>query len=113
MNVLVCGGREYADWRHVSDALWALHHDTRISLLIHGAARGADELARRWAHLSGVSQLSFPADWKAHGKAAGPIRNRRMLEEGKPDIVIAFPGGRGTADMVRQARAAGVKVCEM
>lgn len=55
---------------------------------------------------------AFPADWHRDGKAAGPIRNRRMLLEGMPDLVVAFPGGRGTADMVRRARAAGIEVVE-
>ena len=56
----------------------------------------------------------FPADWIRHGRAAGPIRNEQMLREGCPDLVVAFhddPGlGRGTADMVRRALAAGVPV---
>jgi hypothetical protein len=50
------------------------------------------------------------ADWNTHGRAAGPIRNQRMLDEVKPELVVAFPGGRGTADMVRRAREAGVNV---
>jgi hypothetical protein len=53
-----------------------------------------------------------PAEWKKHGKRAGPLRNMRMLEEWKPDGVAAFPGGSGTADMIAQARNAGVKVWE-
>jgi len=48
-----------------------------------------------------------------HGRAAGPVRNAQMLAEGKPDFVVAFPGGRGTADMCKQARARGVKVVEV
>lgn len=110
MRILVCGGREFADWRTVSDALWAIHHDTRILELIHGGARGADDMAACWARQNGVNQRTFKPDWQAFGKAAGPIRNERMLREGKPDLVIAFPGGRGTADMVRRAESAGVPV---
>ena len=52
----------------------------------------------------------YPADWDKHGKAAGPIRNKQMIDEGKPDLVIAFPGGRGTAGAVRLAKFAGVTV---
>lgn len=63
--------------------------------------------------LPGVKHLPFEADWHTHGRAAGPIRNRRMIEEGKPDLVVAFPGGRGTANMVNQARAAGIEVREV
>lgn len=110
MRVLVCGGRDYKDYATVCRILEDLHKNTPITLLIHGSATGADQLASRWAAVYGVPRKPFPANWLKHGKAAGPIRNRQMLEEGKPDLVMAFPGGRGTADMVRQATAAGVKV---
>jgi hypothetical protein len=55
----------------------------------------------------------FPAQWDRYGEAAGPIRNAWMLEFGKPDLVVAFPGGRGTADMISKARKAGIEVCEV
>jgi hypothetical protein len=79
-------------------------------LLIHGGARGADRLADRFAKAHGWHVDEYLADWKTHGKRAGPIRNQRMLDEGRPQLVVAFPGGRGTADMVDRARAAGVSV---
>jgi len=52
------------------------------------------------------------ANWAELGRKAGPIRNQQMLDEGKPNLVVAFPGGRGTADIVRRARAAGIEVVE-
>jgi hypothetical protein len=79
-------------------------------VIVHGAAVGADQMAGSWARSRGVAEAAFPADWGRDGRAAGPIRNQRMLDEGRPDLVVAFPGGRGTADMVRRARAAGVAV---
>ena len=82
-------------------------------VLIHGAARGADEGAARWAKSEGIASRAYPANWRKHGKAAGPIRNQQMLDDGRPDFVVAFPGGRGTADMVRRAHAAGVPVYEV
>jgi hypothetical protein len=63
-----------------------------------------------WAKQFGIQTLAFPADWKTHGKAAGFIRNQRMLDEGKPDLVLGFPGGSGTADMCSRAERAGVRV---
>jgi hypothetical protein len=84
-----------------------------IDVLIEGEAPGADTLAREWATEQGIPVERYPADWNRHGKAAGPIRNRRMLVEGKPDLVVAFPGGRGTANMISQAEAAGVKVLKV
>ena len=85
----------------------------RFTVVIHGAAAGADSLAGRYARRKHIRESKFPADWVRHGRSAGVIRNQRMLDEGEPDLVVAFPGGRGTADMVRQAKAAGIKVCEI
>jgi hypothetical protein len=60
-----------------------------------------------------VRRSIYPADWTRHGKAAGPKRNQLMLDKEKPDLVIAFPGGKGTADMVARAKAQGFKVMEV
>jgi hypothetical protein len=78
-------------------------------MIIHGGAEGADALASAWAFQRCIPCLSVPANWGEHGKAAGPIRNRKMLEY-VVDGVVAFPGGAGTADLVAQATAADVKV---
>lgn len=86
-----------------------IHHRGQF-VLIHGDARGADRIADEWAKEALVEIEKYPADWKKHGKAAGPIRNRQMLKKGRPDYVIAFPGGKGTADMVDIAKKAGVEV---
>lgn len=109
MRLLVCGGRDFADELNLFRTLDYLHRH-RIACVIHGAARGADSLAGKWAREQGVPCRSFPADWNRHGRAAGAIRNQQMLDEGRPDLVVAFPGGRGTADMVRRAKAAGIPV---
>lgn len=106
MKVLVCGGRDYQDAAAVREAL-AMVGALEI---ITGCAKGADSLAAREAAKRNLPCKVFRADWKTHGRAAGPIRNQEMLDEGKPDLVMAFPGGRGTADMVRRAKAAGVPV---
>jgi hypothetical protein len=110
MNVLVCGGRDYADVRALNEALDAIHREINVTRLIHGAARGADSLGSAWARSRGIPAIAFPADWNKDGKAAGFVRNARMLREGGPDLVVAFPGGRGTAHMVSLAKAAGVPV---
>lgn len=106
----MCGGRDFADAEGMGAALRLLQHQKGISCLIHGGARGADALAAAWAKAQGIEAVIFPADWESHGRAAGPIRNRRMIAEGKPDGVVAFPGGRGTADMIGAAEEAGLKV---
>lgn len=110
MRVLVCGGRDFQDRKHLDATLSAVHAETPISCIVHGAAVGADTMAGEWAAKAAIPVDSFPADWSKHGRAAGPIRNKRMIDEGKPDLVVAYPGGRGTANMVKQARAAGIRV---
>ena len=107
-RVLVCGGRDFDDYGFVREVL-DYYAPTAV---IHGAARGADSLAHRWAQSRCIAVESHPADWRTHGRAAGPIRNAKMLAEGKPDLVIAFPGGNGTAHMVKIAKAKGVQVIE-
>lgn len=107
LRVLVCGGRDFADRGLVQSVLYEL----QPVLVIHGAAPGADTLADVSARALGLHVQTFPVtkdDWKTQGKAAGPMRNRRMLIDGQPQLVVAFPGGRGTADMCSQA--AGHKV---
>jgi predicted Rossmann-fold nucleotide-binding protein len=112
MKVIICGGRDFNNLSAVRHALTAAHGKRPITLLIEGGAAGADRLAREWAAANGVLHVTVMADWKRYGPAAGPIRNAEMLREYKPDAVIAFPGGTGTADMVTIARKAGVKVWE-
>jgi hypothetical protein len=97
----------------VWQTLDAMHASDPIAVLIHGDAQGADRLAKGWAVSRRVKHLPFAADWQTHGDLAGPIRNRRMLVEGMPDRVLAFPGGRGTRNMVFQAKRAGVPVEEI
>lgn len=113
MKVLVCGGRDYADVDRVKQALDETHAKRPITWLVHGGARGADTIAGKWALLRGIPTSEHFADWAKHGRAAGPIRNQQMLDAEKPDLVIAFPGGRGTANMVRLAKQAGVEVLEI
>ena len=113
MRVLVCGGRDFSDTAFAYRTLNRLHKERGFDVVIEGDARGADRIAGYWARRLGVDDLKFRADWDAHGRRAGPIRNQRMLDEGRPDLVVAFPGGRGTADMTRRAREAGIEVIEL
>lgn len=108
-RVLVCGGRHYSNRQLVFEVLDA----AKPTVVIHGGATGADHLAGEWADEHKVECWKFPVtreQWDELGKAAGPMRNKRMLAEGKPDVVYAFKGGRGTKNMIKQARRAGVPV---
>ena len=104
--VLVAGGRYFKDRKWGYATLDSVAKEARV--LITGKASGADAMSEDWALDRGISVLDFRADWKGLGAAAGPKRNQRMLVDGLPDLVVAFPGGPGTSDMVRRARAHGV-----
>ena len=110
MRVLVSGGRNFSAHDRVFNVLDDIHAEFNIDHIIHGNARGADRLAGEWAKLNGVEQTPYPPDWDTHGKAAGHIRNQQMLDEGHPDLVIAFTGGRGTKSMIEKAAKAGVNI---
>lgn len=111
MRVLVCGGRDFDDYNLVVRVLSSIQVTREpFDVLIHGGASGADAAADVYARRHLIPVLRFPADWGKHKKAAGPMRNTEMLRDGKPDLVVAFPGGRGTADMVNKAHGAGVEV---
>lgn len=120
MRVLACGGRTVRDIRWVFREMDKIHDAAPITLLIEGGQvsydketgerYGADYLCSRWADSRQVPKVTERADWKAHGKNAGPRRNRLMLEKWIPERVVAFPGGKGTVNMIAQARAAGVEV---
>lgn len=129
-RILVCGGR----WFNQEEYLFRVldHYQEQaagFAVLIHGEAPGADTMADRWAHTRGIRVEPYPAAWDdlttppvakrfrrdgtPYNAAAGGIRNARMLAEGKPDVVIAFPGGKGTADMIKRVRAARVFVIQV
>lgn len=105
-RVIVCGGRDYQD----REAVFAALDRIRPDLVIQGGATGADRLAFDWCMARTVECYNMPANWKEHGKAAGPIRNQRMIDEFRPSMLIHFPGGRGTADMISRATKAGLEI---
>jgi len=113
MRVLVCGGRAFVDQALLEEVLDRLHHARVFTVLIEGDARGADRMAGAWAEAQGIAHEVFRADWDGLGAKAGPIRNRQMLEQGRPDLVVAFPGRSGTGHMKRIAQAAGIEVIDV
>ena len=111
---IICGGRDFTDSVIFDSAMGDLIRLRGMpECVVNGGALGADFMAKRWAERHAVEARSVAADWGLHGKAAGPIRNQIMLDKYKPDLVVAFPGGKGTADMVRRSREAGVDVAEI
>lgn len=106
-RVVVCGGRRFSNFRMLKSVLDQLGRDI---VIIHGAAQGADTTAGHWAQSQGVCEIRVPAQWRYYDRMAGPIRNQWMLDYLRPDLVIAFPGGRGTAHMIASAKSAGIEV---
>lgn len=112
MRVLVCGGRCWENMKKTFGFLDYLNEMTPITCVIEGNAKGADEFAGEWAKSRNIPLEIYKADWDKYGKSAGAIRNTKMLKEGCPDQVVAFPGGAGTQNMVLQAQKAGLSVLE-
>ena len=111
--VLVCGGRDYGDRDHVfntlDDVLNEIVADGDDMFLIQGGAAGADSIAWEWGVINRLWVKTYEADWDTHKRAAGPIRNKEMLEA-EPDLIIAFPGDVGTNNMITQGQKAGIPV---
>lgn len=108
-RVVVTGGRGFGDYNRIRQTLVALD----IAALAQGGAEGADSLARMWGELRRIPVSTYLANWATEGTRAGPLRNRRMLDDFKPDLVVAFRGGKGTADCVKAARERGIEVLEV
>src|SRR6266571_1612144 len=133
MRILVCGGRDFGrvrrtapleeepphvlraleEYKFIHNALDEIIEAGSDITIISGGATGVDSAAIDFAHIYFHPCEVYKADWNKYGKAAGFIRNKQMLEEGKPDLVVAFPGGKGTAMMVMLAKKDGVEVIEM
>lgn len=114
-TIAVTGGRNLSDQKLVADTLSKVYDETPFTILVHGGAKGADHLSARWALDSRceVSAIMFRAEWKAHGRGAGPKRNETMLAVTEPFLLVAFKGGTGTADCVRRAREKNIRVLEV
>lgn len=111
-RILVCGDRNWTNYSAIRNTLKRFCDGKKNVVVIDGACRGADNLGHKAAKALGFKWQRFPADWTLHGKAAGPIRNREMVEKGKPELVLAFHNNidqsRGTRDMLYAAKEAGV-----
>lgn len=112
ITIVVCGGRKYDDRGRLFYVLDWLQERYGISLLVHGGAKGADALANEWAKLRDVECIVHEAEWERHGRSAGPIRNAEMLNH-EPKLVVAFPGGVGTANMISLAESKGIEVIKV
>lgn len=110
MRVLICGSRNWTDEFTIEEYIKTLPPQ---SVVIHGDCRGADKMAGKLAVKHGHSVMAFPAKWGKFGRAAGPMRNRQMILDGEPDLVVAFHNNltesKGTKNMMKQAGKAGIE----
>jgi hypothetical protein len=103
---LICGGRDFTDKVMFQEAMSEIITRFGVPLkVVHGGYRGADTLADDWARSLAIEAVPVKAEWTKYGPGAGPVRNQKMLDDHRPNKVIAFPGHDGTADMVRRAHA--------
>jgi hypothetical protein len=104
-RILICGDRNWVNGPFIFHTLSKIQQEQGVEVVIEGEANGADKLGATAARMLNVPVLKFPANWQKHGKSAGPIRNRKQLKEGAPDLVLAFhndiANSKGTKDMVR------------
>lgn len=110
MKVLVCGGRNFSKLGLAWRALDQLHAEYSFTLVIDGKASGADSIAHKWALHNNIPTEREPADWAKYGRSAGRIRNGLMITKYEPELIVAFPGGPGTDNMIKQATSAGIPV---
>lgn len=117
VTLCVSGGRDFGDTYLMAVTLGILSEQVFIRSLLHGDARGADRMARQWAYNRRLSVRSLPAMWKGQGNSAGPIRNAAMVEELlkmlPACVVVAMPGGNGTADMVIRCNQEGIPLIDV
>ena len=113
IRLLVCGPRDWTDEHSIWQELDAQVNSDHVEQLINGCAPGVDTFADRWARDAMIPVRRFLASWKHEGRAAGPIRNQSMIDEGRPTLCIAFQRKgvktRGTQDMIWRARKAGIE----
>jgi len=115
MRVCICGDRNYTCIENIEKEILLLKEKYNDNLLIiTGKCQGVDNLAERVSIKHNIKHIEYPADWKKYGKAAGPIRNKQMIQEGKPELVIAFHNNikhsKGTKNMVNQCLAENIEV---
>ena len=113
MRVIICGDRKWTDKEKMEQVIFELFIKYDELIIIQGEAQGADLMAKSIAINRNFEHEDYKAQWHYYGRSAGPIRNKLMITEGKPNLVIAFhnniENSKGTKDMIRQAIKNSIK----
>lgn len=113
MRILICSGRFYADTKTVTQVLDVYASRQNIDVLIHGGHQILGGIIESWAREIDVHLIRYPANWARYGKYAELRRNLFMIEDSRPDLVLVFPGGEDTAECIKMAQRAQIKVVEI
>jgi hypothetical protein len=113
VRIIVTGSRSHCDVQLVERELDKLHRRASINVIIHGCCGAQAGAIEHWARLNGLSVVRYSPNWERFGHRGESLRNSFMLEDSRPDLVVAFPGGHGTADLVLRARTVGIAVIEI
>lgn len=110
MKLAVIGSRNYNDYETLCLSIGELLKTKKIDTIVSGGATGADALAKLYAEAHGIDFVEFLPDWATYGRAAGPIRNKQIIEY--CDEVLAFWNGesKGTKSAINLAKKADKKV---
>lgn len=109
-TILVCGSRHYDDAEVIASILGSFRRTCKdgVVKIIQGGCGGADTIALAYQEQCKLDGETFKADWKKFGKAAGPFRNQKMIDMGRPNIILAFhkniKSSKGTLDMLRRGQ---------
>lgn len=108
MRVIIAGSRTLRDSYLLARAV--AESGFTPTIVLSGAARGADTLGEEWARLRGIRVDRYPAAWNTYGNRAGPIRNAMMVSHADALVAVWDGTSFGTADVIRQARARNLLV---
>lgn len=112
MKCIIAGSRSIKEYTLVTSAIYASGFHNEITEVVCGMAQGVDLLGKQWADAYGIPVVKFRPDWAKHGKAAGPIRNEEMAEYADALILVWRGNSKGSADMLRKAKAHGLRIYE-
>jgi hypothetical protein len=113
MRIVVCGGRANSARGIVDQELTKLHRRENVTLVSHGCSGAYASAIESWARSQGIAIVRYPPNWELFGQQAESLRNTFMLQDSRPDLVVAFPGGHATSDLVRRAIIADIAVLKV
>jgi len=111
MRLAIVGSRFFTDYEYMKLVFEDFVADNgAITAIVSGGAKGADTLAQQIANEYNITMQVWPADWNSNGNAAGPIRNKQIVEDSDAMLAFLAPDSRGTMNSISLARKKGIDV---